>query len=510
MTSVNKRRGRAKLILRVQRTVKSVAFFPQLRQAKVLLVCSYRKYGRLFSGHGRQSAFWLEMTYMFRRGEHSAVKTTILGAALLACPATMFAQHGAGGGRIGGPAAGGGGLSGGNRATGIENKDDLRSFHEIMAVQATNEQKIAYAAMLKSTAIATTELKAFIEQIGKENNAPKVASHDKTLEDAIETARTLNKKFLEGFSEPQKSGLKEITKRLTKADSEVAQQAKTVDLEVEANVAAVQMSNSAQSLDREFASFQRAQVDLGEEMSIENPNDQNIAYNLSPVKVSISFANQPMAITTSGVVSKSVADGGQNTFPVQLTTDISDLQLAIADVLRAQVDKAERCGERIAVQTAALTPEPPASLVEVQLHYERWACLGKDVNEMVEGNGTIEVKVTAATAEDGTLRLVAQIGRIDAQGLVGELLRTGSLGDLVRDKVAQSLLSVVRQGADFKAALPAPARSYATLNRVQFQGTGSGKLLVVWDGQIRVSDENLTALTSEMNRTLARPELTSR
>ncbi len=68
-------------------------------------------------------------------------------AALLAYPCAMVAQHGGGGGRIGGASAGGGGLSGGNRATGIENKDDLRGFHEIMAVQATSEQKIAYAVM---------------------------------------------------------------------------------------------------------------------------------------------------------------------------------------------------------------------------------------------------------------------------------------------------------------------------------------------------------------------------
>ncbi|MFZ3189313.1 MAG: hypothetical protein WB523_04440 [Candidatus Sulfotelmatobacter sp.] len=447
---------------------------------------------------------------MLRRDGPSALKTMILAATLLASPCALFGQHGGGGGHIGGPAAGGGGLSGGNRATGIENKDDLRSFHEIMAVQATSEQKIAYAAMLKSTAIASIELKAFIEQLRKDNNTPEVASHDETLEDAIETARMLNRKFVEGFSEAQKSGLKEITKRLAKTDSELAQQAKGVDQEVEANAAAGQMATSAQGLDRTLASFERAQVDLSEEMSIESPNDQGIAYNLSPVKVSINLANQPMAITTSGVVSKSVAEGGQNIFAVQVTTDISDLQLAIADVLRAQLDKADRCGERIAVQTAALNPQPPAGLVEVELHYERWMCLGRDMNEMAEGSGTIEVKVAPTVAEDGKLQLTAQIGQIDAQGLVGELLRSGSLGDVVRKKVVESLLSVVHQGPDFKAALPAPARSYATLRRVEFQGTGSGKLLVVMDGEIRVSNENLTALTSELNRSLSRPELTSR
>ena len=34
----------------------------------------------------------------------------------------------------------------------------------------------------------------------------------------------------------------------------------------------------------------------------------------------------------------------------------------------------------------------------------------ESMNEIVEGNGTIEVKLTPAVAEDGSLRLSAQIG----------------------------------------------------------------------------------------------------
>ena len=455
---------------------------------------------------------------MFRSAKgRLGVKTIFLGAALLAYPCSTFAQHGGGGGHIGGSAAGGGGLSGGNRATGIENKDDLRDFHQIMAVQASNEQKIAYAGMLQSTAVASTELKAFIEQTEKEHNAPHVASYDKTLEDAVETARALNKKFLEGFSEAQKSGLKEVTKRLTKSDSDLAQEAKVVDQEVETNAPVGQMLISAQNLDRALTSFQRAQLDLGEEMSIENPNsNSNVAYKLLPVKNSITVANQPMAITTSGLVSKGVAQGDQNTFAVELTTDVSDLQLTIADVLRAQLNKSDRCGERITIQTVALNPQPPASLAEVQLHLERWACFGRDtMNEMAEGSGMIEVKMTPAVGEDGTFQLTAQIGRINAEGLVGELLRSGSLGETVRDKVAESTLSILHQGVDFKSVLPPGARSYATLQRAQFQGTGSGKLLVVLDGEIRVSDDKLAAITGELKGQSSavqssRPELTSR
>src|ERR1700676_2082106 len=119
---------------------------------------------------------------MFPRVSNSSrLRTIVLGVALLAYPCATFAQHGGGGGRIGGSSAGGGGQSGGNHATGIDNKDDLRDFHQIIAVQASREQKIAYATMVKSTAVAGADLQEFVEQLGKGNNAPEVAKGDKSL-----------------------------------------------------------------------------------------------------------------------------------------------------------------------------------------------------------------------------------------------------------------------------------------------------------------------------------------
>jgi hypothetical protein len=454
-----------------------------------------------------------------RVGSSSGLKTVVLGTALLVYPLASFAQHGGGGGRIGGTAAGGGGLSSGNRATGIENKDDLRDFHEIMAVQASNEQKAAYAEMVKSTAAASTQLQAFVALL-RENNASEIAKRDKSFADAIETARTLNKRFLEGFSEPQKSGLKEITKRLGKADSELAQQAKTLDQQVEANGASAQMASTGRSVEGALTGFQREQADLGDEMSITtSPNSSQVAYNIPTVKKTVNFDNQTVAITTSGTIAKAVGDAGLNTFAMELSADMSDLQQTIADVLHAKLDTSDRCGERIAVQTAALTPQEPIALVVAQLHYERWTCstmFGREnMNEIVEGSGTIEVKLTPAVAEDGTLRLSAQIARIDAEGLVGDLLRSDALGNTLRDKISDAVLSTLQQGADFKAALPAGARGYATLRRAKFQGTGAGKLLAVFNGDIRVSNENLSAVTRELQeRSLQsaeeRPELMAR
>jgi hypothetical protein len=431
-----------------------------------------------------------------------AVKTVVLAAALLACPCAMLAQRGAGGGSTGGGTAGGGGLSGrGGRATGVDTKDDLKGFHLALAVQATSQQIIEYNLMMKSTEAAAAGLQAFVEQLGKQNNVSELAGRDAIVDRAIEKARTANKKFLDGFSERQKSGLKEITKKLTKADADLEQQVKALDQTVgDAKAVGQQIAGSAQNLEHTLTSFRSQQVDLGEEMSIGAPqNGEDLTFSIPRLKSSVNFANQPVSITTSGVVSRGTAEGGQSIFKLELTADLSDLQREITEVLHAQLDKADRCGERIEIHNATLTPRGPASLVVVQLHFERWTCLGRQtMNEMVEGDGTIEVKLTPVVGEDGMLRLAPEIGRVDADGVVGELLRSGSLGDAVRDKITDSILSAVRQGGDFKVLLPPTAQGNARLRHAQFQGTGSGRLMVVLEGEIRVSNEQATALTGEL------------
>jgi hypothetical protein len=439
---------------------------------------------------------------MFSKRSHiSNLKTVALAAALLVYPCGMMAQHGGGGG-TGGGSAGGGGLSGGGgRATGVSEKDELKDFREVLAVQATSQQIVQYAAMVKFSEAAGAELRSFQERLDKEKGGSELVSRGVALDQALERARVENKKFLDGLSERQKSGLKEITKKLAKADSDLEQQAKALDQVVaDAKSVLQQIAGSAQSLDHTFTSFRSQQADLGIEMSIGTASKGGEStYAILPVRNSVKFSDQAIAITTSGVISKGVAEGGQNTFKVELTADLSDLQQNITEVLRTQLNKADRCGEQIAIRSASLTPTAPSGLVVVQLHFERWACFGRDtVNEMAEGNGTIEVKLTPAVGEDGSLRLAADIGRIDAEGLVGDSLRSGSLGETVRDAVAQSVFSAIRQGGDFKVTLPATAQGYATLRHAQFQGTGSGKLMAVLDGEIRVSDEKATALTSEL------------
>jgi hypothetical protein len=54
-------------------------------------------------------------------------------------------------------------------------------------------------------------------------------------------------------------------------------------------------------------------------------------------------------------------ENGRNLFNLKLTADLSDLQQNITAILRAQLTRSPRCGERIEIQQATLTPWlPPA------------------------------------------------------------------------------------------------------------------------------------------------------
>src|SRR5208282_1019833 len=80
------------------------------------------------------------------------MKSTLLAifAAFFFLPYAALGQRGAGG--MGGATAGGGGLSGrSGMASGIDTKDDLKDFHDVLALQASSQQVAECNLMLKTT-----------------------------------------------------------------------------------------------------------------------------------------------------------------------------------------------------------------------------------------------------------------------------------------------------------------------------------------------------------------------
>jgi hypothetical protein len=234
-----------------QRTVKPLAFFLDLSQSNTT--------SRSITPFSLMSCkLKLLFPFPFREG--------MMVAALLVSPCGMLAQRGSG--STGGGSAGGGGLSGGGgRATGLSVKDDLKDFHLALAVQATSQQVVAFESMMKSTDAADAELRAFMQQAAKQTSREETgpAPSDNTpVDQAIESAHTANKKFLEELSPQQKSGLKEILKQMTKADSELAQQIKNFDLEArDTKLIGPPIAASAQRLATALTTFRSRELDLG-------------------------------------------------------------------------------------------------------------------------------------------------------------------------------------------------------------------------------------------------------
>jgi hypothetical protein len=169
-------------------------------------------------------------------------------------------------------------------------------------------------------------------------------------------------------------------------------------------------------------------------------------------------------------------------------------------VLGAQLNRSERCGERLTVEKAVLAPEAPAGVLTANINFERYACvkaLGKQiVKRLVGGHVVIEVNLTPSVAENGIM-LTAKVRKIDADGSLGEVLRSGSLGDSIREKIEDSIESAIQKSADLKLALPAEIGDAATIQTVQFADGGSGRLWLTIAAQVRLSAEQLRGIVGK-------------
>jgi hypothetical protein len=231
-------------------------------------------------------------------------------------------------------------------------------------------------------------------------------------------------------------------------------------------------------------------------------------FRIPPVKIPLNVKDQSITITASALMSAVSADRDLTIFKLELTADLAALQENITGILSSQLDKDDRCGERIAIERATLAPAEPASVTVVQLHYERWACdkvLGKQqTKRLVGGNAVIPVKLTPSVEKENTeLRLVPEVGTIQADGSLGELLRSGTLGEMIREKIRTAILSAMQKGTNLSATLPPVVQGYVTIQNAEFKDAGSGRLVVVLEGEIRITKEQVQILSKQVKQRMA-------
>jgi hypothetical protein len=438
---------------------------------------------------------------MVRRGI-SFTAELVVGLVLLMCPFVATAQH------HGGHGGAGGGIPGGsNRPTGLDEKDSLKDFHHALAVQATSQQIAEFQAVVKDTDTAKAKLQTLEQQSGNAAAETKSPVSGAEIDQVLESAREASRKFVKGFSAPQKSGLKDITKRLEKSDSDLEQEEKKLDQSLQvASGASADIEARAKSVSKALSDFSNQQLALGREMGIVLASGDDLTFRLAEVKSPVTMGDRTIAVTVSGALSQIAVQGSQRTFRLEMIADLSDLQQNITELLRPRIDPASACGERVAVRRATIIPSAPAGVLNLQLHYERWSCtrtFGQTSNELAEGDGSVEIRLTPSIDKSNTLKLVAEFSRIDAVGMMGEALRSGDLGGELRDKVSQAILPAVQAAANFKTNLPPAVQNSAVAQSARFQDARPGELSVLIDGQMEVSNDQVNLMASQLNQTLA-------
>jgi hypothetical protein len=226
-----------------------------------------------------------------------------------------------------------------------------------------------------------------------------------------------------------------------------------------------------------------------------------LMFPIKPVTAIIQIADQPVAVTVSGTI-QVAAGGAEELVRLKLDADLSDLQRQITPILRAELSQDNRCGDRLLVDQAALSQAAPASLLTANVHYEKWGCakaFGKEiVKKLIGGNGVIRMRLTPVVENQDTVQLRAEVLSIDADGQLGEVLRSGSFGAALQEKIRKTIVSAIEKSTKLTESLPPAVRSVAALRSVQFSDGGEGSLRLSLSGEVQVTADQAKSLADQL------------
>ena len=397
----------------------------------------------------------------------------------------------------------GGGIPGAtNRPTGVDEKDDLKDFHHALAVQATTQQVADFQVLIKETDEAKTKLETFAEEQQKRAAGVRPTVTLSEINQFLQGTLVDTRKFTEAFSPAQKSGLKDSLKKLSKCDSDLQVAEKRLDDAVQAETRTTEIESTAQSVVQSLVAFSNQQLALGREMGIVLAEGSDVAFNLPEVKTPIKTGDLSFDIKSNGELSQIATQGADRTFKIQIVVDLSELRENLTDFLRARLSGGRACGDRVQLREAIMMLSDPASTINLDLHYERWSCMGAISQEVAESDGRVEVKLWPVVDNSNSLNLESEFARIDAGGLMAESLRSETLGEELRDHLSRSMLQILRGAADLQKLLPPAVRQSAQIQSAKFREVEIGKIAIELNGQMRITDQQATLMASQLNQAL--------
>jgi hypothetical protein len=320
------------------------------------------------------------------------------------------------------------------------------------------------------------------------------------LKQSIDTTRNEIGHFIQSLSKTQRLGLRDLTAKLTKLDSALLQHSDWLNVKTASQPDTSQVAGYAKNLTQTLTAVHDEQLNLGYEMGIQDiGGGQAFSLDIPAVKSVVDVEKQPVAMTIDGSLSRLAGDAGNDIVRLQFVADVSDLQDNITTILRAKLDGGQRCGDRISVQWATIAAQEPAITLESHLHAERWTCFLSSnpgqPQELAEGDGTVQTRVTPAVQPENQLRLVAEINHVDSSGLVADLIHSGNFGAALRNAIVEALMPVVQADMDFKTLLPSVAENRVITSKVEFREAGGLHILV--DSSVHVTDDQIQVLATQ-------------
>lgn len=377
--------------------------------------------------------------------------------------------------------------------------DDLKGFHQVMAVQGTPEQSTALVGLVNELQTAKEQLQKLRGMATKSPASALNSDGIVVFDQSLAGIRTRSENFLGSFSDAQKSGLKDLTKKMEESNAELGrEEAGLHEASARPNTTYADVATGFSGMDKTLANVEEDQLALAREMGIIVPTTE-LVFNLTAANP-MSVGGSVMSVPVSGTISRTSSVDGHNVFAAKFVADLTDLQGNIKEILRSQVAQWPACGQRIDVQEAMLLPEAPASHIFARIHMERWICLPGERGEGTEvasGEGSLDLKLIPIEKQ-GKLGLKSEIRHVDGDAFVRGSL-SGDAGQALEEKITRSLISAMQEAADLKLLLPSAARESTIVDKAEFQPAAGGLALVL-DGGLEFSDQQTQEFASQIKQ----------
>ena len=86
------------------------------------------------------------------------------------------------------------------------------------------------------------------------------------------------------------------------------------------------------------------------------------------------------------------------------------------------------------------------------------------------------MKLTPVVTENRDVQLNGEVGRISADGSLGDLLSSGSFGQQLQDKIRASILSAIHKCTSLHAALPEAVSAVAKIESADFVSSAADRM----------------------------------